>query len=41
MKKEKTMQELVLLMTRCNKRSEGCLTTSEVIRQIVAEEDEE
>jgi len=27
MKEQETMQDLVLLMTRCNRRTEGCLTT--------------
>lgn len=34
MKDPETMQVLMLLMTRCNKRTEGCLTTSEVGRQM-------
>lgn len=29
-----TLQGLVQLMTRCNKRTVGCLTTSEVARQM-------
>ena len=34
MKDQETMQALVQLMASCNKRTEGCLTTSKVARQM-------